>query len=297
MDNIISPIVIAVAASIIFELIKYFFFNKRPILIHELGNAVTYKIEGSKNYFSTLSIKNKGKKTAKNLSVSLKTDSLEQVEVEINSNEINSRQESGEKTFFQFERLLSKDKIELVFRKVGSKFTPDDLIIRSDEIESKVESDNDKSPFVYFLTTLISISIPVLTFYISFKSPEAIYNTVSKVSNPIELTYEVPKNISKTDKETPFSFKIKNKGDDLLRDIQYVIKIPGTTYRISKEEGFINPGETFEYKGSIKKDIMNEIPPGTHKLNIKIWSETFEDSYFLEDQAIFEIKNGAPDKP
>ena len=288
MEIFIIPVIVAVVASFIFEALRQLFYKRAPILIHEFGNSVTYKIEGSNNYFSTLSIKNKGKKTARNVNASISTKSLDGVEIEVNSNEISNVRTSGDKTHFQFDRLLAQDKIELVFRKVGDRFIPENLMITSDEVLSHEEKESAISSMHYFLTILISILIPMLIVNWGFKLKDK-----NNESSPVEITYQIDKSITKGMKEIPFSIMITNKSDDLLRDVHYSLRIPGTTFRLYEEHGYIEPGDTLKYKGFLNEDILNQLPVGRHKIDVNVWSESLERKYFAKEMIILRLKKSS----
>lgn len=299
--NLAWTLVITVIASILFEIIRNIFFNRKAKLVHNFSSVFSYEIKGVEHFFTTLTIKNLGKLTAKNLNVSLDEDCLANVETNVKSNEIYEEKKHGEKYFYKFERLLSSDKIELIFRKEAERFTPVNLIIRSDEIESLEEMSIQKTAIgSSLLSTFISVAA-VATFFTASQSL-SIYKLFTK--NPKEIIHQVTQPVPKLDifysaNKTEFKIKdklnfkilIKNPSKEIIRDIEYSVRIPGTDYFTMKKKDFLKPAESYTIDLDIPKDMSKNIPAGDNFIEFKMWAKTKNDTIFNNETYDFKVND------
>lgn len=295
------PIVSAIIASAIFEIIKAFVVNRKPKLVHDTGSDVSYTIKGVKHFFLTINLKNEGTIAARNVSLSLKTDSLENVEVEVNSTEVFTKECSGERTFFKFERTLPGDKIDLVLRKENERLDISSLVIRSDEVESINVKSSEKKALNSFFSTLVSIFIPVLVIFVTaqnFLANPKDSSTQTSLAKVIDgpkdvspvVSFHLDKDKYRQGEDIPYTITVLNKSDQVINGIRYYVDVPGSDKSsLDGKKDFLSSGEAITINGKIKSDETKKFPKGQYSINLMLWGKTATERVDVSDKKVLEI--------
>lgn len=281
MDSFLKILGLIISAPLFVELVRYFFFTSTVKLRHEIGSPISYNIQNKKHFFTHLSIRNIGNKTATNISVIIDNNTLTNVDVEIKSNGISTKVPGNDKTIFKFERLLKNDKIEFVFRKEDTQFEAGSIVIQSNETESELEKPKKEietsaflgNLFVAFATAIGSYSVGHTFFTQQTTSvlPQVIFEKSD--SEKAKISYFLDKTSIKAGDSSHLKITVKNTTNELISNVTLRSDISGSNFSIKEEKNFLRPNEEFSIEKDIPSEVTTTLPVGTHTLKFVVFGD------------------------
>ncbi len=296
--SIVIPIA-AVLLGFFLGILRQKLFEKKVSLSHKLDAPAVFSVIPPKISFQNLKITNNGKIPAKNLRINLKDELIKQYNVvykPITEEQYKEENRDGVITL-KFDTLLPKEELMISFKSpepIQENFL---LSIKSDEMLSKKEAgQNGKSsisenmPFLFTMAAVLSF-VFAFNMYLLTKSPS------KRLEKPAEkpafsLNIMKDKSIYTKGEKAEITYQITNLKKDILRDIKGRLEIPGFDLNYDQKymekkwlqsEGQITHKVTF--------NIPKDVPAGKHKINLKVYASSLEDSYIEEKaEAFFEVQ-------